>query len=131
MGRPREFDEQEILQKAIELFGTQGFDVLSVDTVLNALGMNRASFYKLFGSKHGLARAALQHACTRAQNGVLDPHAQDFIVVALIELAQVNPAFNQLCTEAVALFFASDPARLGQQLLTRANIKILSGGNHE
>jgi AcrR family transcriptional regulator len=34
MGRPREFNEEEVLNGAITLFDTRGFDAVSVDAVV-------------------------------------------------------------------------------------------------
>ncbi len=120
MGRPREFNEADVLRQATALFGQRGFDAVSVDTALGALGLNRASFYKLYGSKHGLARAALEQVCQRAREGDVDQDSKDLIVVSLIELAPSNNDIRDLTAQAVALCFASDPNLIGQHLLTRA-----------
>lgn len=121
MGRPREFDEAKVLRQATRVFGQQGFDAISVDALLKALGMNRASFYKLFGSKHGLARAALEQVCERALGGDIDSDSKDFTIVALVELATVSDDMRQLVNHAADQCFASDPTALGQHILTRAN----------
>lgn len=121
MGRPREFDEHDVLLNATALLGRRGFDALSVDTLLAALGLNRASFYKLYGSKHGLARAALDQVCRRAQDGDIDDSSLDLVVVALLELAHVSGDLKALTCRAVDLCFAGDPRTIGQHLLTRAD----------
>lgn len=121
MGRPREFDETEVLRRATALFGAQGFDAVSVDMVVKALGMNRASFYKLHGSKHGLARAALEQVCERARHGDVPGECKDFVVVALAELSRSSDEMRALAARAVELCFGNDPALLGQHLLDRAN----------
>lgn len=121
MGRPREFDETEVLRRATTLFGQRGFDAVSVDVALGALGLNRASFYKLHGSKHGLVRAALRQVCQRAQAGDIDQDSKDLVVVSLLELAPANDDMRALVNRAVELCFASDPHGIGQHLLDRAN----------
>ena len=90
MGRPRGFDETEVLHRAVNLFGQHGFNAVSVDTALRALGLNRASFYKLYGSKHGLMRAALEQVCHRAQAGDIDQDSRDLVLVSLLELAPID-----------------------------------------
>lgn len=130
MGRPREFDVSEILRRATALFGAKGFDALSIDALLTDLGMNRASFYKLYGSKHGLARAALQQVCERAESGDIDNPSRDFTAVALVELAGLNEEFQALITQAYQLCFAADPARLGQHLIARAQLDLASSQNN-
>ena len=121
MGRPREFDESEVLRRATTLFGRRGYDAVSVDTTLGALALNRASFYKLYGSKHGLLRAALEQVCQRAQTGDVDQDSKDLVVVSLLELAPANDDMRHLATRAADLCFASDPTLIGQHLLARAN----------
>ncbi|VXB41804.1 TetR/AcrR family transcriptional regulator [Citricoccus sp. K5] len=121
MGRPRGFDEDEVLRSATTLFGRRGFDAVSVDTMLAALGLSRASFYKLHGSKHGLMRAALEQVCQRAQDGDVDDDSRDLVVVALLELAHVSEGMKRLTSRAVELCFANDPHMIGQHLLARAN----------
>ena len=121
MGRPRQFDETEVLQQATALFGRRGFDSVPVDTALEATGLNRATFYKLFGSKQGLARAALEQVCERARNGDTDESSKDLIAVALLELAPLDSEIRRLTFQAVELCFNSDPNLIGQHLLDRAN----------
>ncbi|ROS71865.1 TetR family transcriptional regulator [Curtobacterium sp. PhB130] len=121
MGRPREFDESDVLRRATTLFGQRGFDAVSVDAVLSALGLNRASFYKLYGSKHGLAQTALAQVCERARDGDIDQDSKDLVVVSLLELAPVNDVMAQLTSSAVDLCFDTNPTLIGQHMLARAN----------
>ena len=121
MGRPRQFDETEVLRQATALLGRRGFDSVPVDTALEATGLNRATFYKLFGSKQGLARAALEQVCERAQHGDIDQSSKDLVVVILLELAPLDPEIHHLAFKAVELCFNNDPDLIGQHLLYRAN----------
>ena len=54
MARPCEFDRQEVLDKAMALFWRQGYESTSVQDLVDATGINRASMYNAFGDKHGL-----------------------------------------------------------------------------
>lgn len=121
MGRPREFDESDVLRRATTLFGQRGFDAVSVDAVLSAVGLNRASFYKLYGSKHGLVQAALRQVCERARVGDIDQDSKDLVVVSLLELAPVNDVMAQLAATAFEVCFDANPTLIGQHLLARAN----------
>ncbi|HGY91560.1 MAG TPA: TetR/AcrR family transcriptional regulator [Planctomycetes bacterium] len=58
MGRPREFDIDEALDAAIEVFWEHGYDATCND-LLGAMGIQKGSLYKAFGSKHNLFMAAL------------------------------------------------------------------------
>ncbi len=59
MARPCEFDRQEVLDKAMALFWRQGYESTSVQDLVDATGINRASMYNAFGDKHGLFVSAV------------------------------------------------------------------------
>ena len=62
VGRPREFDPDQIEDTAMRLFWERGFDGVSISDVTAATGVNRRSVYAEFGSKEGLfARAAARY----------------------------------------------------------------------
>ncbi len=65
MARPREFDEREVLDQALMVFWTKGFDGASISDLTEATGLGRASLYATFGDKEGLFRAAVQHYLER------------------------------------------------------------------
>ncbi|MFF1909676.1 TetR/AcrR family transcriptional regulator [Kitasatospora sp. NPDC058218] len=60
MGRPRGFDEAEVVRSAAELFAGRTYDGTSIDDLVAHLGVHRNSLYKTFGSKRGLYLAALR-----------------------------------------------------------------------
>ncbi|MGW4200319.1 TetR/AcrR family transcriptional regulator [Streptomyces sp. NPDC004726] len=60
MGRPRGFDEAEVVRSAAELFAGRSYDGTSIDELVAHLGVHRNSLYKTFGSKRGLYLAALR-----------------------------------------------------------------------
>lgn len=59
MGRPREFDVEAALDRATELFWQRGYEGTSVQDLVDALGVNRASLYATFGDKAQLFDAVL------------------------------------------------------------------------
>lgn len=59
MARPRTFDEAEVLERAMRVFWARGFAGTSVQDLVDALGINRASLYATFGDKEGLFARAL------------------------------------------------------------------------
>lgn len=58
-GRPRTFDENEALDRAIELFWAKGYDATSLDDLSSAMGVARPSLYLAFGDKEALFLRAL------------------------------------------------------------------------
>ena len=60
MGRPKEFDRDQVLGKATELFRRLGFAATSTQRLVEHLGINRKSMYAEFGSKQELFEAALE-----------------------------------------------------------------------
>jgi TetR/AcrR family transcriptional repressor of nem operon len=66
MARPREFDPDDVLQTAIELFWEKGYYNSSVDEVVRQSGVAKYGIYGVFGSKRELFKKALtQYAIDR------------------------------------------------------------------
>ena len=66
VGRPREFDRAEALQKAMDVFWTRGYESTQVEDLLEAMGIGRGSMYAAFGDKRSLYLEALQAFCDQA-----------------------------------------------------------------
>ena len=54
MGRSKEFEEDIVLQKAMELFWEQGYEKTSISDLVEHMGIHRRSLYDTFGDKHTL-----------------------------------------------------------------------------
>jgi len=63
-GRPREFDPDDALEKAMHLFWTKGFDGVSISDLTATMGVNRPSLYATFGNKEELFRKAFSRYMT-------------------------------------------------------------------
>jgi len=59
-GRPREFDEDAVLDKALDIFWKNGYSATSLDELCTATGLNRPSLYSAFGDKKSLYRRVLR-----------------------------------------------------------------------
>ena len=60
MARTKDFDETEVLAKAIKLFWQKGYNGTSMQDLVDTLGISRSSLYDTFGDKHQLYLKALQ-----------------------------------------------------------------------
>lgn len=61
MARTREFNEIEVLDKAVELFWQKGYTATSANDLVKGLGLSRSSIYSTFGDKRTLYLSALAH----------------------------------------------------------------------
>lgn len=54
MARHKEFDRDEALHKAMEVFWSRGYEAASINDLVTHMGINRQSLYDTFGDKHAL-----------------------------------------------------------------------------
>ncbi len=123
MVRPREFDRDIALQRAMEVFWAKGFAATSTEELLSAMGIGRQSLYNAFGDKRQLYLEALrsyQREITSAHLSRLSAPASslDGIRDLLIGLAPADDALRTLgCmgVSSVAEFGATDPELLAMR----------------
>jgi TetR/AcrR family transcriptional repressor of nem operon len=128
MGRPRAFDEAEVIRTAAALFAGRAYDGISIDDLVADLGVHRNSLYKVFGSKRGLYLAALRWHLEHQVRPLLanmsatpDP-AQvlrdtlvandansdlDLLLMAVVERAPVDPEVAEEITRTLQDFDAA------------------------
>jgi TetR/AcrR family transcriptional regulator, transcriptional repressor for nem operon len=58
-GRPRRFDEDQVIHDAMLAFWRHGYDGAGAEVLATATGIGVSSLYNAFGSKHGIFLAAL------------------------------------------------------------------------
>ena len=59
-GPAPQFDREEVLRKALELFWAQGYEATGMAQLVEHVGIGRQSLYNAFGDKHSLFLEALQ-----------------------------------------------------------------------
>lgn len=110
MARTKEFDPDEVLQAALELFWERGYETTSMADLVAHLGVARASLYATFGSKRDLYLKALDRY--RDQT---DPR----VVERLSQPGPVLPAVRALLT-SYAEESLSDERRRGCMIVNAA-----------
>lgn len=60
MPRPREFDTDLALDRAMRVFWSQGYESTSLDELCDAMALSRSSVYAAFGDKRALLLRALE-----------------------------------------------------------------------
>jgi TetR/AcrR family transcriptional regulator, transcriptional repressor for nem operon len=76
VARTKEFDQEAVLQRALELFWEQGYEATSMADLVGHLGIARASIYATFGGKHDLYVKALDRYLQARDPGLVDALSQ-------------------------------------------------------
>ncbi|TAJ08421.1 MAG: TetR/AcrR family transcriptional regulator [Nitrospirae bacterium] len=63
MARPKEFDPDQALDRATEVFWRRGYEATSIEDLTTAMGINRGSLYDTFGGKQKLFLACMDRYC--------------------------------------------------------------------
>ena len=58
-GRPRKFEDQDVIDAAVAVFSANGYAGTSAQDLCNGTGLGRGSLYNAFGSKQALYEQAL------------------------------------------------------------------------
>jgi TetR/AcrR family transcriptional regulator, transcriptional repressor for nem operon len=79
-GRPRSFDVEAAVERAMGVFWSRGYHATALPDLLRATKLSRGSLYAAFGDKHSLFLRALDRyiadALTRMDNIELDPRRE-------------------------------------------------------
>lgn len=65
MARPKEFNPDDAIEKAMQVFWHKGYEATSMEDLLEAMDLNRGSLYDTFGDKRQLFLKALRRYCQR------------------------------------------------------------------
>lgn len=92
MARTKEFNEDQALDKAVEIFWHKGYNGTSAQDLVTHLGLSRSSLYDTFGDKQKLFSKALRK---------YQKQGQDAVKEILEESEDIKKAFTQIFKQAV------------------------------
>jgi len=92
MARTKEFNEDQALDKAIEIFWHKGYNGTSAQDLVNHLGLSRSSLYDTFGDKQKLFVKSLKRY--QKQN-------HDILIELLENAPNIKTAFTDIFKQAV------------------------------
>ncbi len=122
-GRPRAFDADKALVRALHVFWRKGYEGTSLSDLTEAMGINRPSLYAAYGNKEELFCKALDFYAKECdillQNGVKEPTARAVIERLLFSAADgvTRPGNPRGClTVRVALACGEEAEIIRRQL---------------
>jgi TetR/AcrR family transcriptional regulator, transcriptional repressor for nem operon len=141
MVRPREFDRDEALERALRVFWAKGYASTSTDDLLAAMNIGRQSLYNAFGDKRSLYLEALeryQSESTSAHLARLNGNASplggiEALLLGLVADDDGERALGCMGVGAVSEFGSADPelaalrAKVGPRLSRRLVERIREG----
>ncbi|RUT69156.1 TetR/AcrR family transcriptional regulator [Flavobacterium cupreum] len=92
MARTKEFNEEQVLDKAIEIFWHKGYNGTSAQDLVTHLGLSRSSLYDTFGDKQKLFSMALKR---------YQKQGQDYVKNLLEEAVDIKAALTVIFKQAV------------------------------
>ena len=91
MARPKEFEPEDALNKAMQLFWQKGYRETSLDDLVQVTGVSRYGFYSSFGDKHQLFLKAMELYADTVIDRLLGPMER-----AEAALAEIRSYFDDL-----------------------------------
>jgi TetR/AcrR family transcriptional repressor of nem operon len=98
VGRPKAFDEREVLEKAMNLFWLRGYGGVGLTELQQQMGISRQSLYDTFGSKRELFIRTIEHYRATQLTGALALLARE--ASPLQNVKDVLRFFEQLAADA-------------------------------
>lgn len=99
VGRPRSFDKEEALKKAMHVFWEKGYEGTSMADLIESIGMKAPSLYAAFGNKDAIFKEVVQKYLPIVVNGQL---------ATLNNTSDIVEAVQNTLKESVRLFTSPD-----------------------
>ena len=100
MARPREFELEDALRGAMDVFWTQGYRATNLPDLLKAMGLTRGSFYQAFGDKEAAYLKALDYYDSEVVSkvvGMLNSCEKESAIDCLMPMFQPNGKEEKGC----------------------------------
>ncbi len=111
LGRPRAYDPEVALQRAMDAFWDRGFSGTSLDDLSERTGMNRPSLYAAFGDKQALYLKTLESYVASRRAG---------IAAVLNSQRPLRDALRQIYERMIDTFLAGERGARGCYLIGTA-----------
>ncbi len=127
MSRTPEFDRTEVVDAALNVFWSDGYEASSIQKLLDAMNLNRGSLYGSFGDKAGLFCEVMDHYVAVAGGVIQDTllatenpldAIQSFFYRALLLADEETLSYGCLLLNTVSELAHTSP-RLAQEALRR------------
>lgn len=139
-GRPKVFDKESALDKAMVLFWQHGYEATSMAHLVEATGAKAPTLYAEFTNKEGLFKAVLdrylarvtklRETCLRCDNRTLEEALEDYLylVAKLFTDKETPTGCFMICTSSVLAVSSHDISEMikaRQSLLEATLLKFL------
>ena len=115
MARPKQFDRDQALSKAIRLFARQGFAATSTEDLMRTMGIGRQSMYDTFGDKRALFLSALDRYVTESVNSISAELGRPCPALSAVQNALVTFAERKDLSSAEGCMGLNAIAEFGQR----------------
>lgn len=95
IGRPREFDSDQALRAAMQVFWSKGYEATSLTDLIEAMKISKSSFYQTFQGKHQLFENCIVHYQDRFISDMTDA-----LEKAKTGRAFIEKTFNEMADKA-------------------------------
>jgi len=125
MNRPRQYDRDEVLEKATDLFWEKGFEATSMNEMVARSSLNKHSLYSEFGDKEKLFIECIDYYISKSNRVVIDILTKKPLGLRNIEAFfddRVNYAASEDCKGCLIVNSVTEKEILSKEI----NLKVKS-----